>query len=241
MPSYRSRRYRRRYGARRPYRARRASGMRSKYGMRGRIPLYMNPARRGSSKEIKAYDQDFTGITGTLLEISAPPVYAGVGWLVLNDMLVGTAGYERVGSRVMCTSVEVEMVLNGLTTAAIGTVRYIIVVDKQPNGAGFTIGDLLQDNIAGGISFQSGMNMANKNRFQIMRDSYVTIDPQNTVKHEKCYVKCRVPTDYVQGGGGIASITTGGIHLIVFAENLAAGAGDKIEMHTVRARVRYED
>jgi len=210
---------------------------------RPRLPLYMSPARRLSTKEIKAYDgDDYSPYLGTLLDITAPPVYNGVGWCCLNLVEEGPAGYNRVGSRAVFTSVEIEMVINGLTSSTVGTARYIVVVDKQPNGATFTIGELLQDNIAGGITFQSGMNMASKNRFQIMRDSYVTIDSASgLVKHEKCYIKCRVPTDFVGSTPVITSVMTGAIHLIVIAENISAGGGDKIALHTLRARVRYED
>jgi len=239
-------RYRKRFVPRRfPFTGSRIFGAspRPRPRIQPRLPLYMSPARRTSTKEIKAYDgDDYSPYLGTLLEIGAPPVYAGVGWAALNLVEEGPAGYQRVGSRALFTSVEVEMVLNGLTASTVGTVRYMIVVDKQPNGAAFTIGELLQDNIAGGLTFQSGMNMASKNRFQIMRDAYVTIDAASgLVKHEKCFVKCRVPSDYVGTTAAIGSITSGAIHLIVFAENISAGVGDKIELHTLRARVRYED
>ena len=142
-----------------------------------RLPVVL-PARpnigRTSSTEVKSYD---TGVRGnTLVDVTAvtgtePGTLFG-GITCLNEVLQGAAFYNRIGSKIKMISLHVKFdIFQGTTTAgAFANSRYMIVYDRQPNGAFPTISTLpaVNDSAPTTSTACAGINMANRSRFTVL-------------------------------------------------------------------------
>lgn len=199
------------------------------------------PGARG--KEIKSFDCTIhagdpcvlvAAVAGTA--VNANPV---TGMVCINTPIAGSAFSERVGSRIVVKSIAVKMMINPAATTAQNTVRVMIVYDRQVNKQFAGIGDLLAVN-ASAPTFSAGINIQNKNRFLVLRDSYVPIDAaQGLCKYLSFYVKGRWDTEFSASAGSVADITTGAIYVVWFmATQVGAGALNVTEFNT---RIRYDD
>lgn len=129
------------------------------------------------------------------------------GAVVGNDFMViaqGTNQSQRDGKRVVLKSILVR----GLVSWAVGSyqeaMRFVIVLDKQCNGANPVWTDVFQDD-----EVWSPYNMENTRRFVVLKDWYITqpvgttisnfVDPIQTMCHDtivKWYKRCNIPIDY---------------------------------------------
>lgn len=95
----------------------------------------------------------------------------------LNLLTVGSSAWNRIGRKISMKSLYIQG--NFQTTATTTTqpqfARMIVVYDKQPNGALPAIADLLRDQANSATdsnvtSPQSGLNLNNRERFEIIRN-----------------------------------------------------------------------
>lgn len=197
---------------------------------------------RTTLNEIKSFDQ--LVVSANLPGIATPPAFGepGVGmlgWTCLNEIPQGATFYNRIGNKIVMKSIRVEFTLyapNTLTT----TVRAFLIYDRQPNGASPALLDLFQLNATGTMGFTTGLNMANKSRFKMLRDQYFTMDTaQSLCHHVNFYCKGRYEVEFKSSTGTIADIATGSVLFGAFIGN-AVGAG-YASMYDITARIRYYD
>lgn len=165
---------------------------------------------------------------------------------VLNTCATGSDFTNRIGRRIKMKTILARFscrYAGTVTTVTPQTWRIICAIDKQWNAtatavsnnvpqADFPITNILTNNLP-----VAPMNLNNRDRFKIVFDKMVTIDPFNQVKNLSIYK--RIPYDVTYGGttndGG--SIQTGAVVLWVFS-NAAAGSAGVYNMHT---RIRFID
>lgn len=181
---------------------------------------------------------------------------------LLNGLIEGVDANQRVGRRVNLKSIKIHMWwATSATPAAIVDThcRYILVYDRQPNGAAPTWPDIMQNiNVASATASDSmsNPNPTNFDRFLILRDgqrSYVpsTIalaphqpaqDDSSFVKQtEQWYVKLNgLESTYIAGAGAgtIADFRTGSLYFFTLGSNAAANS---VVTCTITARCRYSD
>lgn len=149
----------------------------------------------------------------------------------------GTLENERIGRKIILRSVGIrfEVILpasSGLSaiTATGGDVlRIIIYVDKQANGANASVSDLLESN-----ELNSFYNLANKNRFQILANKFVTINlpvavndtttssistPEVIRRFQWYKSKCTIPIEFISTGAIIANVTSNNLGIIYISKN----------------------
>jgi len=210
-----------------------------------KVPLASRGYRLNTAEK-KVYDIDASTVsadtTGSIVACCFP--------------VLGTDMTNRVGRKIQIKSIQgrgiVRTERSELMTAAATPaqmVRYIILVDMQPNGALPALTDILKT-----AHPASPLNLNNRDRFKILLDKQWALDPyylnttattaaasmNNQCKVFKYYKKCNVETIFNgTNGGTIADITSGAV-LRVILGNQAVDADDTAEI-TSSVRVRFTD
>lgn len=173
-----------------------------------------------------------TGVVGAEPSQASPAVFTGL--TELNDIAQGAAFYQRVGSKVVMKSLQLEF---DLVNTAATVWRYMLIYDRQPNGAFPTYSSILAQNDGAPVTW-SGINQSYKNRFLVLRDKRICFDPASMlVFHAKEYVKTSLPVEFKANGGTIGDIATGAVYLLAYTE--VSGATSQIR--NINSRIRYLD
>lgn len=154
----------------------------------------------------------------------------------------GTTQSERVGRRLTIHSIQIRGSLLFVPTAAkSASISYLYLVrDRQANGAAPAVTDVLT-----AANMNKGLiNMANSQRFHIMRRFVMPINAQagvNTAFGEmhapiEFFTRCNIPIDFSGSTGALTEIKSNNILLLagsVTADDLTTIAGT--------ARIRFSD
>jgi hypothetical protein len=175
------------------------------------------------------------GVSGT------DPTVAYNGLTCINEIQLGDAYYNRIGSRVTVKSVSVSFQVGLVTSTFITSLRWMLVYDRQVNGAYPAIGDILSINdtgVPGIVDFNAGLNMVNRSRFLVLRDQYIDEDPAHQQIHTvKDFVKGRWDCEFNSPtSASIGVVKTGAIYMIAFGFT-----GGAINILNITSRVRYYD
>lgn len=212
--------------------------------MRGVLPyqrniLYRAP-RNANLQEVKAFDVTITGgvmvVFGGVGAVEPHIAFAGI--TEVNCIAQGATVANRIGNKVVIKSVDLKL---GFTAAAavVGTLRMMLLYDRQPNGAFPAMTDILLSQPAGAAVALSGLNIANKSRFQMIRDQYINFDAgAGLVQILHWYCKGRWETEFGTNGGTIGDFRTGSL---ILAGYVAIGGGGNITMANGQCRCRYYD
>jgi len=160
----------------------------------GRAPLARSRAadftpssqmRQAAGSETKALDTN--GVTVSPIPIIAATANAGSNamFVCLNATQEGVGLWNRVGRRIRMKSIQIKghvvpIVPDGTKYPSPSTCRIILFYDRQPNKALPDLNDvLLSYNSAGGATTTafSGLNMNNRDRFLMLRDSQMELPP----------------------------------------------------------------
>lgn len=206
-------------------------------GTMSRFRLYRSPT------EVKSFDVSIANSAAQgptwLAAAAAEPAAAFVGISEVNDVQAGTALYQRVGSRINIRSIALDFDITPSAATVIGDIRWALVYDRQTNGAFPAITDMFGQNGATGATY-AGVNMGNRNRFSVIRDQVVCIDPGTGLeKHVKVFCKGYWPVDFKASGGAVTDFTTGAIFFVAGTEQVG-GAGT-IAFQNIQCRCRYYD
>jgi len=133
-----------------------------------------------------------------------------------------------------------------------GSLRLLLIYDSSPNGAAPNIAALLQDsNAAGATTWNSQLNLTNRERFKIIRDLQTWSDGANTAgfptsvkdPHKSTVVDMFVKLKGLEtvyngtNGGTISDITSGALFLVAVCDNQVA---NECELDYT-SRLRYYD
>lgn len=206
--------------------------------------------------EYDAPELKFADISGTIL---LPIQALGSGTAgealqpsleVLNAVVEGTDAINRIGRKISMKSIQGRYIftLQGATTgtqpAGIegGLVRLLIVYDRSTNGSLPSSTDILQG--AFQLSAVAPLNLNNRERFVVLIDEYLNLDPQNKQAGIIEFYR-QLPRDvqdviYNGGNAGTAAdIQTGGIYSL-WTTTIQATAGTNLG-GTAYNRIRYLD
>lgn len=177
---------------------------------------------------------------------STPTAAAGT---IFDDSLchvpAGTGESERIGRKITIKSISVhtESVLISTSSSSNcdDAVRMILYHDKQCNGATAAVTDILES-----AAYRSFNNLANKNRFRILKDMFLDISCQagagngttnqfaTVGKTRNFYLKCNIPVEFSSTTGAISEIRSNNIGVLVISSNGLMEFG-------YTARIRYTD
>jgi hypothetical protein len=184
---------------------------------------------RGSSQK---------SLTAKAVDVVTASAVNTTGVLVLlNGLAPGTAINQRLGQRTHFTSGALDV--NSTVTATTGTdqfSRFLVVLDKQPNGAAFAITDVLT-----AVSVIAPINLSNRNRFVVYVDQKFHLNASAEPGSQKSF-HCRMPafvTSYNTGTAGtIADITTNALYFVAIGDNVA---GVTAASDTIVSRLFFRD
>jgi hypothetical protein len=165
---------------------------------------------RGLSGDLQTYD-----VGGTLSPTNANAVYA-----VLNAPVPGTGTNTRIGDRIRIKSIQLRLLIvpNVLQAGIVEYVRWLLVWDRQPNGA-LPASPLPLLSTAVEIM----PNVDYKYRFEILKDelnivaddgSVTPVDTSNSIFN--FYKKCHKVSQYTGSAGTIADIASGSLLLVAY-------------------------
>lgn len=200
---------------------------------------YKRPmARRSPRGELKFFDNAVT---------KEPVLVGGDMFATVNGIAQGTGENQRIGRRITIRSVQwrwvvhMDQLILQNTPNSGDNIRLILFIDKQCNGAGAAVIDILET-----LSWQSFRNLANSDRFDILMDkqydmAYLT-QSQNASDDlfgQSGFSKNRffdidnlnIPIEFDGTDGLIGEITSNNISIMVITQ-----AGKCNIISTVRVR-----
>lgn len=179
--------------------------------------MKISPASRLKAKTISvgAIDCDSTGFV-----------------LLLNGIATGFSIDQRLGREVLMEAVHVRVAAS--VTASTGTdqlQRWMIVYDKQSNGAALTVTDVLDS-----AHPSSPLNLANIARFSIIADHEYTLNASAEPGSKKFFdveLPLRRRSIFNAGTAGtVADISTGSLYLITVGTNPAGVTAGQLQLST---------
>lgn len=154
---------------------------------------------------------------------------------VLNSMQLGTANGQRIGRKIQLRSVQIRYTVTPPGAGGVSQNRFVIVYDKQTNGAAPTASDVFAIN-----AFDSPLNLNNAERFVVIMDEITDSCQSQLINMSgKRYAKIRLDTLYAGNAGTVGDITTGGLFLFC-ANNSDPIVGVASTSYSY-TRVRYTD
>ena len=204
---------------------------------------------RPSTQEIKFFDCAVTpaDVSGFGLPTIATPPSGGepgvafTGLTELNCIPQGATSYNRIGTKVVIKSIKFSTTFSMLGSApTTGIVRWMIVYDRQPNGSFPPISAILSENISTVPGLYTGVNMANRSRFLVLRDQTINFDVHLLqIKAVSTYIRTNLETQFSSTTSTIGDITTGALYFIAFTNT--AAAANYFKNYSTTCRIRYYD
>ncbi len=163
----------------------------------------------------------------------------------VNKIAQGITETTRIGRKCTLRAIgwrwRLQLPNSAASAATSDTVRVIMYVDKQCNGAAAVAGDILESN-----DFQSFNNLANKSRFRTLMDRTYTLNSKSgggdgtTEDYGKegiddsFYKKVNIPIEFNSTAGAITEIRSNNVGVLLISESGLCGFASKI-------RVRFSD
>jgi len=213
----------------------------------GRLYSRSMPRAEIKSFDLSPGDAEQVGVTSVA---GTEPAAFATGMTEINDVQAGNAFYQRIGTKINIRSIMMRFKLTNSTVIATGLyttepahVRYMVVYDRQPNGAFPAITDILQNNDSGVVTHGSSINIANRDRFSVLLDRNVTLSEADTqTRWVSDYLVCpNLQTQFRSSAATIGDITTGSLLFISFASIQLGPAFDAGQIQQLQFRIRYAD
>lgn len=222
-----------------------------------RNPVQTLVGRPSSFKETKCRDQVFSpgasvalGLIGTVAY--AEPTVAGLGlgtgYSCVNLCSQGPAVSQRIGNKIVIKNIRVRgrfQLYNTQVAADMCFVRALLVYDKQTNGAAPAITEILADvDTTGSYStiFNSGVKIANRKRFVVLRDQVYRLAVGDIENNEvDWFVKKNMEVTFnnTHSPPVVGDCTTGAIYLVMYYGPTVTTDSPVLSDFTVR--IRYDD
>lgn len=157
--------------------------------------------------------------------------------VLLNGMNVGDSGGQREADNVVIKSVRV----NGGFVGADSTnaIRVMLVIDKQPNGATFSLSDLLETTTFDAI--YAYRKTVNKARFTVLYDRKYALSGNNTSLTGRTFglfnisIPLNLKSWYFNNVGDISDIKSNALYLVFLSDSTTVSH----PVFTYAARIKY--
>lgn len=189
-----------------------------------RLPSAYSANQGNHGKELKSID-----IAGTSYECSTTGSIT-----LINGVATGDDYTNRDGRKITMKSIFVRGHFNVGATPTGGAVRWMVVYDKQPNGAAPVITDIIA-----GANLAGNQNLNNRARFVVLRDVTDRVEATARIAvPTQWFKRCALDVTFSGTTNGIASISTGALWFVTVG-TVATGATSPIV--NVSTRVRFWD
>jgi len=177
-------------------------------------------------KELKDIDTDVTAVT----------INSTGSVTLINGVAQGTDFTTRVGRKFNMKSILIRFLIYfGSTSILPSAVRWMIVYDKQANGAAPAVTDILD-----AATVTSNNNLSNRDRFLVVFDKIrvlgATAANDNSMFYVKKYKRMAMETTNSGTGATVGSISTGALYLVMVGDRTAGTTAARFESGGVRIR-----
>lgn len=176
-----------------------------------------------------------------ITQINSTPIVAGTAAasiFLLNGIATGTNATNRVGRRITMTALQLRVNVT-LATTSVGSspLRFLVVYDKQTNGANPMATDVLVND-----TIDSNMNLGNSRRFETLCDIEFpcigTAGPQSAWVNR--YVKLNHPVEFNgSSSAAVTAITSGSVIMLAYQNGAIVTTNPLI--NEVVSRIRFTD
>lgn len=171
--------------------------------------------------ELKAFDQYQNNQPVPIWTTMAysDPTAAFSGITCINLITGGTAVQNMQGMRCNITSVHVKgyFYITNPVAAPYGMMRIMLVYDRQTSQGTPQIANILSNtNTDSLVTAWSQTDIPNEQRFTVIRDHVITLEPNHTLEAFDLYAKGMFPLIRNDAGQIITSYTSGTILLIAY-------------------------
>jgi len=141
-------------------------------------------------------------------------------FVLLNGIGPGLDAWNRVGRQILMKQLDLKLSFtqqNGAVNAQ--QLRYMVVYDRQPNGAIFTNANLLDNSVPLLWWTRKSTNPDNRDRFEILMDRTIQVNPNLLEMSAPVFdyrLPLTLPSQFNGAGATVASITTGSLYLVFF-------------------------
>ena len=246
---------------------REAAVSRSRYAFLQRNATIARPI--GSTRELKSFDlatsiasitNPYTAITFAEPGFVANTSFGSPGvaqpYFEINAVQQGSAYFQRIGSKIRMKSILIRALFaapisistTGQTETIEGSVRCLVIYDRQTSGSPPTANSILSVN-SSGIYDYSSIFIPNRSRFLVLRDKIMKLDTASGLTQVfDEYIKCDLDTEYqssstnstISTAGTVGDITTGAVYFISFyTQGTYTTVGPT--MLSFISRIRYYD
>lgn len=193
--------------------------------------------------EVKSFDQ-VVAIPAVSLPVAAgvagaEPGVAFTGMTEVNCVPQGATVANRIGNKIVIKSISARMIFQATAGGSSVSFRWMLIYDKQPNGAFPALADILFDQPGAVVTALSSINIANKSRFVMIRDQFDKVDiGTGEMLPVTAYCKGRWETEFGANAGTIADFRTGSLLFLAFVITSPIPAA---QMGACQFRIRYFD
>lgn len=143
-----------------------------------------------------------------------PTISTTATFVLLNGLAEGSDSTERTGDSVKFISQLLRLKASIHASATATTLRVFVIKDRQPNGAVFSLAELL----SASTNIISPISMIWSKRFLVMTDKFIKLNQDFPEKTFKVFRKLRFHTRYGTNTSGVASISTNTYYLVLWSD-----------------------
>jgi len=209
------------------------------------VPKFKMPKKTKSSqslgmkvakleKQLKLQEGEWKYID--TIQLATASVAAG-SLTLLNGCTQGDGPSNREGTQIHIKSIQVRLRTEfNAADASAGPVRFVLIQDKQPNGAAPTVANIYYTTTANAID--SLRNLDNRKRFKILADRTYVMSQNGTPGYsDDIFFKKPITVQYNSGNAGVVSdISTNSLYILVASDQAVNGP-----FVAFYARVRFTD
>lgn len=143
---------------------------------------------------------------------------------LLNGCTQGDGPSNREGTQIHIKSIQIRVRTEfNAADASAGPVRFVLVQDKQPNGAAPTVANIYSVTTAAAID--ALRNLDNRKRFKILADrTYVMSQNGTPGFQDDIYLKKPIVTQYNSGNAGVVSdISSNSLYVLIASDQAVNG------------------
>jgi hypothetical protein len=173
-------------------------------------PITKNQIRQMIQAKLDRFSE-FKYVDATTL--SGQTITTSMNTVMMSAITAGTSVNGRIGESVIADRLDLR--LQYVVGDATNVVRFLVLVDLQPNGASFNQTDLFE-NAADPFS---PLNWQFHNRFKIIHDETFGLDTYNPQRSKAITVPLSQRTTYNGTSNSIANITTGAVYCVWLSDS----------------------
>jgi len=179
------------------------------------------------------------------LDVTSAGIYADtvLSFQLVNGLGEGSGPSDRIGRIIENRTLSLRLTCVSPTDKSCAKVRVLVILDKQPNGAIFSVGDVFA---ATGYPADSFYGLKNRDRFRVLKDVQwvaAPIDASTVGRSFKNFgISLRgIKTIYSQNQSDITGISTNSIYIVICSSANNAGAQETKPLINFYSRFRYYD